>query len=90
MVKQPKKSRWNSFVGAPVRGRTIRGLEEESNPLHRARVEYNKGTILVHLSNEDGKGWTVLAVDRKTRKWAVAQDSRQLSAAEAAFNELYS
>ena len=89
MLKKPKKSRWNSFVGVPSRGRTVRGLEEEDNPKHRARVEYNAGTILVHLSNEDGKGWTVLAVDRETRRWAVEQDVRQLSAASRAFDALY-
>lgn len=89
MLRKPKKSKWNSFVGVLGRGRTIRGLEEENNPKHRARVEYNAGTILVHLSNEDGKGWTVMAVDRETRKWAVAQDDKQLSAASRAFDALY-
>jgi hypothetical protein len=69
---------------------SAKGLEEEKNPLHCVRVEYNAGTILVHLSNEDGKGWTVRAVDRKTRKWAVAQESTQLSAASNAFDDLYS
>ncbi len=90
MPQKPSKSRWNSFVGTPGRGRIIRGLEEESNPKHRARVEYNNGTILVHLSDEDGMGWTVMAVDRRTRRWAVAQDLRQLSAASRAFDCLYS
>ena len=90
MPRTPKKSRWNSFVGVPGRGRTIRGLEEESNPKHRARVEYSAETILVHLSNEDGKGWTVMAVDRKTREWAVAQGDTQMSAVKEAFDGLYS
>jgi hypothetical protein len=43
----------------------------------------------VHLSDEDGKGWTVLAVDRATRRFAVAQALRQLEAAEEAFARLY-
>jgi hypothetical protein len=43
----------------------------------------------VHLSDEDGHGWTVMAVDRATRRFAVAQARRQLDAAEAAFAELY-
>ena len=90
MPRTPKKSKWNSFVGVPGRGRTIRGLEEESNPNHRARVEYSAGTILVHLSNEDGKGWTVMAVDRKTREWAVAQADTQMSAVKEAYDALYS
>ena len=90
MPDKPRKSKWNSFVGVPGRGRTVRGLEEEFNPKHRARVEYSAGTILVHLSDEDGKGWTVMAVDRKTREWAVARDKVQLSAASQAFDALYS
>jgi hypothetical protein len=64
-------------------------LQEDGNPAHRARVEHNQHTILVHLSGEDGKGWTVLAVDRRTRQWAVGQGRRQLDAAEAAFGQLY-
>jgi hypothetical protein len=36
--------------------------------------------LLVHLSDEDGKGWTVLAVDRATRRFAVAESYRQLEA----------
>jgi hypothetical protein len=43
----------------------------------------------VHLSDEDGGGWTVLAVDRATRRWAVAQARRQLDAAEEAYSRLY-
>jgi hypothetical protein len=41
------------------------------------------------LSGEDGSGWTVLAVDRATRRWAVGQGRRQLDAAEEAFAGLY-
>jgi hypothetical protein len=78
VLKKPSKSRWNSFVGVSGRSGKVRGLEEERNPLHRGRVEYSTATILVHLSDEDGKGWTVMAVDRKTRRWAVAQCSRQV------------
>jgi hypothetical protein len=43
----------------------------------------------VHLSDEDGEGWTVLAVDRETRRWVVAQARRQLDAAEDAYSRLY-
>lgn len=70
-------------------GERSRTLHEDSNPAHRARVEHNKHTILVHLSGEDGSGWTVLAVDRATRRWAVGQGQRQLDAAEEAFGRLY-
>ena len=64
-------------------------LCEEGNPAHRVRVEHNRDTLLVHLSGEDGQGWTVMAVDRATRRFAVAQARRQLDAAEAAFAQLY-
>jgi len=52
-------------------------------------VEHNKQTVLVHLSGEDGTGWTVLAVDRATGRWAVGQAVRQSDAAEEAFGKLY-
>jgi hypothetical protein len=75
---------WSSFVaGGP------RGLHEEGNPAHRLRVEFSAKTLLIHLSDEDGDGWTVLAVDRSTRRHAVAQARRQLEAAEAAHALLY-
>ena len=67
-----------------------RVLHEQGNPGHRLRVEHNRNTLLVHLSDEDAKGWLVLAVDRATRGWAVAQGLRQIDAAEAAFTRLYS
>jgi hypothetical protein len=67
-----------------------RVLHEQGNPDHRLRVEHNRNTLLVHLSDEDGKGWLVLAVDRATRGWAVAQVLRQTDAAEAAYARLYS
>ena len=89
MLDKPRKSRWTSFIASPARGRVSRGLEQETNPNHRARVEHNKDTILVHLSDEDGTGWTVLAVDRKTRAWAVAQAGTQLQAAKEAYEHLY-
>jgi hypothetical protein len=66
-----------------------RVLYEEGNPAHRVRVEHNRDTLLVHLSDEDGQGWTVMAVDRDSRRFAVAQARRQLDAAEAAFAQLY-
>jgi hypothetical protein len=88
MPDRPPRSRWTSFIadaGEPRR----RVLHEEGNPAHRARVEHNRDTILVHLSAEDGPGWTVLAVDRATRRWAVGEGRTQLAAAEQAFKQLY-
>jgi hypothetical protein len=86
--RTPPRSRWTSFVADPEEARP-RTLHEEGNPPHRLRVEYNAHTLLVHLSNEDGKSWTVLAVDRETRRWAVVQARKQLEAAEDAYTQLY-
>ena len=72
-----------------MRGRTIRGLQEEGNPKHRVRVEHNSEILLVHISDEDGRGWTTLAIDRKTREWSLAQDVRQIAAATRAHEELH-
>jgi hypothetical protein len=88
-VSRPARSRWTSFVGSLARGRAVRGLEEEGNPKHRVRVEQNKHTLLVHISDEGARGWTTLAIDRSTREWAIAQRDRQLQAASAAYDLLY-
>lgn len=84
-----RSKRWTSFVAAPMRGRAIRGLHEEGNPKHRVRVEHNRETLLVHISDEDGRGWTALAIDRTTREWSLAQDVRQITAATRAHEDLY-
>ncbi len=85
----PPRSRWTSFV-ADREEANPRILSEQGNRAHRLRVEHNQHTILVHLSDEEGEGWTVLAVDRETRRWAVAQARRQREAAEDAYTRLYS
>ena len=86
--KAPRaKGRWTSFVADPA-GDPPRVLHEQGNPAHRLRVEHNRETLLIHLSGEDGAGWTVLAVDRDSRRWAVAQGTSQLGTAERAYNEL--
>lgn len=85
---RPPASRWTSFLADP-RDERPRILAEEGNASHRARVEHNRDTVLVHLSAEDGAGWTVLAVDRETRRWAVAQSRRQIDAATDAHSRLY-
>ena len=87
-LARPPRSGWTSFVADPTESRP-RTLRQEDNLVHRLRVEHNRDTILVHLSGEDGRGWTVLAVDRATRRWAVGEGSRQLDAAERAFEGLY-
>jgi hypothetical protein len=91
-VPAPAKgaTRWSSFVATPGRGSgPIRGLHEPERPEHRVRVEYNKDTLLVHVSDEDGDGWTTLALDRGTREWAVAQRPVQLDSASSAWHALY-
>jgi hypothetical protein len=45
--------------------------------------------LLVHISDEDGQGWTTVAIDRGTREWSIAQRRRQLDAAQAAYSQLY-
>jgi len=85
---RPPRSRWTSFVADPGDAKP-RTLHEEGNPSHRVRVEHNRDTILVHLSGEDGSGWTVLAVDRASRRTAMGQATRQLDAAQEAFGRLY-
>jgi len=87
-VAAPHPSRWTSFLADPSEPRP-RILSEQGNPAHRLRVEHNADTLLVHLSDEDGAGWTVLAVDRGTRRWAVAQARRQVEAARDAYARLY-
>jgi hypothetical protein len=79
-------SRWTSFVADPERRRI---LHEDGNPAHRLRVEHDRERLYVELSGEDGKGpWTVLAVDRDTRSYAVAQGETKAIATEAAARAL--
>jgi hypothetical protein len=78
--------RWTSFVSDGERRGT---LHEAGNPAHRCRVEHDRTILLVHLSDEDGDGWTTLAVDRATRAWAVAQAPTQLAAATRAVELLH-
>jgi catechol 2,3-dioxygenase-like lactoylglutathione lyase family enzyme len=86
--QRPARSRWTSFLADPREARP-RILAEQGNPAHRLRVEHNRDTLLVHLSDEDGSGWTALAVDRPSRRWAVTQAERQRDAAEGAYAQLY-
>jgi hypothetical protein len=45
--------------------------------------------VLIHLSDEDGSGWTTIAVDRATRSWAVVQGRTQSDSARDAYESLY-
>ena len=78
-------SRWGSFVADAEAAHV---LHEVGNPAHRCRIEHDAHTLLVHLSGEDGDGWTALAVDRATRRWAVGQARTQLAAAARAVDGL--
>lgn len=85
-----RRRRWTSFVAEEsVDGKVVRGLHEQTNPRHRLRVEHDSHTLLIHLSDEDGAGWTTIAVDRATRHWAVTQRPRQSDAARGAYDALY-
>jgi hypothetical protein len=86
-LPRPRRSRWTSFV-APGTDPPVRVLQEQENPGHRLRVEHDGHTLLIHLGDEDGKGWTTIAVDRETRRWAVAQDRVQSGTARAACDRL--
>lgn len=84
------RGRWTSFVADSAAGRpVVRGLHEETNPEHRLRVEHDAHTLLIHLSDEQGDGWTTIAVDRESRRWAVAQSRRQADTARKAYERLY-
>jgi hypothetical protein len=78
-------SRWGSFVAD---AEAAHALHEVGNPAHRCRIELDAHTLLVHLSGEDVDGWTALAVDRETRRWAVGQARTQLAAATRAVEGL--
>lgn len=85
-----RRSRWTSFVAEVADGDlAVRSLHEEGNPDHRLRVEHDRTTLLIHLSGEDGEGWTTIAVDRATRRTSVAHGARQADAARAAYQELH-
>ena len=91
-LPRPRTSgrRWTSFVADPSPdGKPVRGLHEQANPSHRLRVEHDPSTLLIHLSDEEGKGWTTIAIDRATRQWAVAQAARQAYTARGAYEGLY-
>jgi hypothetical protein len=84
-----RRGRWNSFVASGTGSARVRALAEPGNPTHRVRVEFDGHTLLLHLSDEDGHGWTTVAVDRASRIWAVAQRETQLEAAASACTALY-
>lgn len=77
-------------MAAPPQGdKPVRGLHEQANPKHRLRVEHDPDTLLIHLSDEEGPGWTTIAVDRSTRSFAVAQGDRQSDSVRQAYDDLY-
>lgn len=75
-------SRWTSFVTDPEHRRI---LHEDGNDAHRLRVEHDRARLYVELSGEQGAGpWTVLAVDRASRRHAVAQAETKTAATQLA------
>lgn len=84
------RGRWTSFLAAaPGRGGQSLTLCERDNPNHRVRVEHDNHTLLVHISDEDGGGWTTVAIDRTSHAWSDAQRDTQLAAATSASEALY-
>lgn len=67
----------------------MRALHEDGNPRHRLRVEHDKSTLLIHLSDEDGNGWITIAVDRESRELAVGRGVRQSDSVHEAYEGLY-
>ncbi len=67
----------------------MRGLHEQGNPRHRLRVEHDASTLLLHLADEDGSGWTTIAIDRTTRQVAPGRGARQTDSARTAYDALY-
>jgi hypothetical protein len=80
--------RWHGFL-ADVSDRPAKALHEQGNEQHRVRVEHDRYTVFVHLSDEDGKGWTTMAVDRQTRAAAIGQARSQHDAAREAYTALH-
>lgn len=70
--------KWSGFVAD---GDGAKALHELGNPDHRVRVEHDRDRLFINLSDEDGKGWTVIAVDRRTREYGVGQHRTQKLAA---------
>ena len=95
MLPRPTSSgrAWTSFVADPPSpdkpDRPVRGLHEQGNPKHRLRVEHDASTLLLHLADEDGAGWTTIAVDRATRQIAPGRGLRQIDSTRAAYDALY-
>lgn len=77
------------MADATSMGKVVRGLHEQANPRHRLRVEHDGHTLLIHLSDEDGTGWTTFAVDRPTRQWRAARGYRQADSGRDAYESLY-
>lgn len=89
LIRPARRTRWTSFIADEGGSGRVRGLHEEGNPSHRLRVEHDTHTLLIHLSEEDGHGWTTIAVDRATRRWAVGQGPRQSDSTHRAYEDLY-
>jgi hypothetical protein len=70
-------------------GRAARALHDEKNPSHRLRVEHDAYTLLIHLSDEQGGGWTTIAVDRASRVCAVVHGRSQSDSSRDAYESLY-
>ena len=77
--------RWSGFVAD---GEGAKALHEVDNPDHRVRIEHDRDRLFINLSDEDGKGWTVIAIERRTREYGVGQHRTQKTAAALAADAL--
>lgn len=77
--------RWSGFVAD---GDGAKALHEIGNPDHRIRVEHDRDRLFINLSDEDGIGWTVIAIDRSTREYGVEQHRTQRTATGLAHDAL--
>lgn len=90
LPRPPRSGRWSSFVAdLPPGDGKARILHEDGNHQHRLRVEHDRYTLMIHLSGEDGSGWTCVAVDRRTREVRSAQAGTQNASSVAAYDALY-
>ena len=90
-LEGPKRRsvRWTSFVGSIPVVASCEVWKKRGIPCTAFAWSTTSDTLLIHISGEDGQGWTTLAIDRPTREWSIAQRRRQSDAAKAAYGNLY-
>jgi hypothetical protein len=67
----------------------LRGLHEHTNPEHRVRVEHDDHTLLIHLSGEDGDGWTTWPSTGRPGNGRSCRTDGRIDTAREAYEQLY-